>query len=252
MLPVIVYDKDAAECKALCDIVRGYLCNKTGSSLQLEAFTSSEEKALDYIRSDSGICILVIGFHGSCEDGIRLFRHASCLNRDHYILPVIRSMEQIALVSENCLRPAGILLKSFTMENTWKIMAQIEDDYINLQTEKNGGFIVINNELGTHRILSDSIIYIEAIEKKVLIWTQNQSYSLRGTLTQLMQLLPADRFLRCHRSFIVNVSKVTSVDYRDACLALESGDSVYFARSSKNEIRKVFSSSAMRSDAIAI
>ena len=55
------------------------------------------------------------------------------------------------------------------------------------------------------------IYYFRAEEKIVTVNTHEDEYICSETLTQLEKKLPADIFVRCHRSAIVNINKIKKV-----------------------------------------
>lgn len=57
----------------------------------------------------------------------------------------------------------------------------------------------------------NDIIYITSLNKKILLFTKNKSYTLRQSLEFLEQRLEPCGFNRVQRSFIVNLNKVTEI-----------------------------------------
>jgi PAS domain S-box-containing protein len=74
------------------------------------------------------------------------------------------------------------------------------------------------------RIRTKDIIYIEALKDYVNIYSVDNKYVIRSTMKGIEDKLPADRFARVHRSFIVAVGKVSTIDH--AKVLLENGASV--------------------------
>lgn len=57
----------------------------------------------------------------------------------------------------------------------------------------------------------EEIIYIQSHEGKTLLYTEGGVYSNKFSMTELQQILPAGQFVRCHRSFFVNVSEIAEI-----------------------------------------
>jgi two-component system, LytTR family, response regulator len=57
----------------------------------------------------------------------------------------------------------------------------------------------------------DEILYLKSMENYTQIITNDIIHTTLLTLTTIIEQLPADRFLRVHRSYVVNISNVTSV-----------------------------------------
>ncbi len=62
------------------------------------------------------------------------------------------------------------------------------------------------------KILYGDILFVEALQNYVAINTQNKKYITYLTFKSLEENLPANHFLKVHKSFIVQTSKVTGID----------------------------------------
>ena len=62
------------------------------------------------------------------------------------------------------------------------------------------------------KIKLDDVLYFESERDYIFIYTSKKRYMTLLTLKQLEQELPADNFLRVHRSFIVALDKVDSLE----------------------------------------
>ena len=67
---------------------------------------------------------------------------------------------------------------------------------------------------GSHiRIIpGDSIDYLEAYDDYVKIYTGNDCYLKKQTMARFEQALPPGRFLRIHRSYIVNLQQIDKIE----------------------------------------
>ena len=72
-------------------------------------------------------------------------------------------------------------------------------------------FLFIKNERATHRIDADKILYLEASRNNTKVVTEDEMFISTTPLSLIEKNLPAKRFQRVHRSFIINTSKVTSL-----------------------------------------
>ena len=83
----------------------------------------------------------------------------------------------------------------------------------------------------------DDIVYVEVKNHNCIIHTMDGKIDTGTTTTieNIQQMLPATRFMRCHKSFIVNLSFVDSID-RD--FVMRNGDTVYIRRSDLSKCKK--------------
>ncbi|CAH0999246.1 Transcriptional regulatory protein YpdB [Neolewinella maritima] len=71
-------------------------------------------------------------------------------------------------------------------------------------------FIKVKERLA--RIMLKDIIWVEADDYYCRVYTRNQKYLVTKTLKRFAKLLPTEApFFRCHRSYLVNLQKVTSI-----------------------------------------
>lgn len=73
-------------------------------------------------------------------------------------------------------------------------------------------FTFIKSEGKIYKILFDELKYAEASGNNVIIVTENMRITAPMTFTSFEELLPDSKFLRLHRSFIINKAKITLVE----------------------------------------
>ncbi|MCE5206367.1 MAG: LytTR family DNA-binding domain-containing protein [Porphyromonadaceae bacterium] len=74
--------------------------------------------------------------------------------------------------------------------------------------------IFVKSEHRLLHVLFEEIIYIEGLKDYVKIYTENEAKPILSlmSLKQLEEDLPADRFMRVHRSYIIHLNKITSIN----------------------------------------
>jgi len=75
-------------------------------------------------------------------------------------------------------------------------------------------FIFLKSDYKTKRVNFDDIQYIEGLKDYIKVSLQNEPIPLLSisSLKLLEEKLPKDRFMRVHRSFIVNLKKVKTIE----------------------------------------
>ncbi|MNV44785.1 Transcriptional regulatory protein YehT [compost metagenome] len=73
-------------------------------------------------------------------------------------------------------------------------------------------FIFIRDSNTVRRLELDNILYLEAKGDYVKIYVPGNSYQIHSTLKSVEDKLPPNVFLRVHRSFIVNISKIDTLE----------------------------------------
>ena len=62
------------------------------------------------------------------------------------------------------------------------------------------------------RLELDQILAVEAYENYVKFHTPQRTYLTKRTLSEIEELLPAERFVRVHRSFIVSLAHISRIE----------------------------------------
>ncbi len=109
-----------------------------------------------------------------------------------------------------------VVFDSFAVNTFWFLVKPIEmpkltkalDAY--LATLKDDNYIILKIDDDNKRIKLDDIVYAEANDKYCHIRTVNEDIDYRKTLSDFEKLLPADKFFRTHRSFIVGFKHIIS------------------------------------------
>lgn len=84
--------------------------------------------------------------------------------------------------------------------------------------------------------------YIEAADDYVKIYTKEGSYLKNGTMGHFENILNKEQFVRCHRSYIINVQNITRIDpyEKDSHVAvLKSGDKIPVSRAGYAKLKQV-------------
>ena len=84
--------------------------------------------------------------------------------------------------------------------------------------------IFIKKESSLIKLKLKEIIYIEALENYVTLNTNDKKFTIHFTMKAIENQLPSEMFIRVHRSFIVNKSKIQTI--KENSLDLVVGDTL--------------------------
>jgi DNA-binding LytR/AlgR family response regulator len=71
-------------------------------------------------------------------------------------------------------------------------------------------FIKTDNKLV--KLFFDEVLFVEAMQNYVVIHTKDKKYITYLTFKSVEDYLPADKFIRVHKSYIVAASRIDSID----------------------------------------
>ena len=73
-------------------------------------------------------------------------------------------------------------------------------------------FIFIRDSNIVRRLKLDEILFAEAMGDYVKLYTKDKFYSVHSSLKEVESKLPDSKFLRVHRSFIIQVGKIDTIE----------------------------------------
>jgi DNA-binding LytR/AlgR family response regulator len=105
------------------------------------------------------------------------------------------------------------LIKPITYPRFLKAIEKVEQNLSNNILETKGGNnIYIKTDNKIIRVKLDDIHYIEALSDYMIIHTDNKKFVIHSTMKSLERRLPSSEFMRIHRSYIVNLTKIESIE----------------------------------------
>jgi Response regulator of the LytR/AlgR family len=146
-------------------------------------------------------------------DGVMLAENISKFSRKPYVVFITAYREYAVDAFEleafdYILKPYDksrikSMLKKLEIEYMEKMHGLHEDTMINkINLWKDDKIIVVN---------MDNICYCEAKERITEVFTKAQKYIVNKSISEFYSTLPKDKFFKCHRSYIVNISKIQEI-----------------------------------------
>ncbi len=92
-------------------------------------------------------------------------------------------------------------------------------------TRQNNEIFVKNNS-SLVRVKYDDILWIEALENYVVLNTFKDKFTIHFTMKAISEKMPQERYVRVHRSFIVNINKIKVIEDNSVIINYEGGSKV--------------------------
>jgi DNA-binding LytR/AlgR family response regulator len=111
------------------------------------------------------------------------------------------------------------LLKPFSYEEFLTAVQKVQkllrlEQKAAVKVDANNEFLFLKSDYKIKRINFNDILYIEGLKDYVKVYTQNNAKPLLSltSLKLLESKLPESKFMRVHRSFIVNLEKIDTIE----------------------------------------
>lgn len=89
------------------------------------------------------------------------------------------------------------------------------NEYFRLKNSSNtaeAGYFFLKVDSRFEKIFVEDVLYIEALQNYSVVYTSQKKMMSYITLSALENQLPADKFIKIHKSYIVAVNKITSIE----------------------------------------
>lgn len=196
---IIIEDEPLAQ-ERLKDYV-----TKTGF-LQLTGIFDSGIEAISFLRT-AKVDLIFLDIQMDGFTGIQLLE--SLTQRPQVIIST--AFDQYALKGFE-LNVADYLLKPYTFERFLQAVNRVfdkisQDERVNLRN-----FLFVKTEYRLEKVLLDDILFIEGMRDYRRIHTPAKGIMTLQTFKDLEQELPPARFCRVHKSYLVAIDKIESIE----------------------------------------
>ncbi len=198
---------------------------------------SSGEKALAILKDNQPDIILMDIMLKGDMSGI----DTADTVKEVYDLPVIfltAYADESTLSKAKITEPYGYILKPFKEidlhtsiemalykhKKTMELKKENEIYATLLDGKGSSDFLFIRAKSKLVKVKMIDLFYVEALKDYVTFHTANGDYTIHATMKEIESKLPTSQFIRVHRSFIVRVDRIVSLEQSQGILYLENDD----------------------------
>lgn len=181
------------------------------------------EKALSLVKSETPDIVLMDIMLKGDLNGIETAKNIKA----NFNIPVIfltSYADEATLNKAKLAEPYGYIIKPFKEQD---LQATIEmglykfekdqeltaSSVSNVKEEFNDGFIFVKSNGRLLKLQTKDIYFIEALKDYVVINTHDARYTIHSTMKDIEKKMGSEEFLRIHRSFIVRIDKISSIEH---------------------------------------
>lgn len=200
---------------------------------QVTYSTTSSNDLLDYLKNNSAdVAILDIELHDNLTAGLKVAEQIREQNKHIYIIFITAHLEYV-LVAYG-YKTFDYIPKPVTQQRLELTINRLYND----ATAPSTKYLRLNNNKTI--IPEDSITYIQKDGMKLVFHTDSRDYTVYNSFNKVSEKLPK-HFVRCHKSYMVNMHRISNIDVSDNMINLENNDTCYIGPKYKNNFMEVFS-----------
>jgi DNA-binding LytR/AlgR family response regulator len=189
------------------------------SFLTLEQSFSGAVEAINFIKDGNQVNLIFLDIEMPEMTGIDFL---NSLEQPPQVI-IVSSKEKYALKAFE-YRVTDYLLKPVTYARFFKAANKALEGFDRrtvVSSEEKEIFVKKSSSLV--KIKYSDILWVEALENYVVITTVSDKFTIHFTMKAIENQLPLAQFKRIHRSFIVNISQIHSIE--DNSVVIKVGDS---------------------------
>lgn len=185
---------------------------------------------LDFAKSNTvNVFVLDIQLKSNMS-GLELAEKIRKFNKDSYIIFTTGHLEYSLLAYK--LKTFDYIPKPITLERLEETVLRLVDD-INGTPKK---YIKIDNK--NTLVDENEILYIKRDGMKLIYHTTDKDYDTYSSFAKMEEFLPKN-FIRCHKSFVVNLNKIIHVEPVSSTIYFNDNSSCEIGPKYKREILEV-------------
>lgn len=242
MLPVITCAPTAKQRDHLLSLL-DLAAERTGVHTQVIVATTEPAEAKSALEKTQGIALLLTWLPplnaSSASAFVALGQRAMDLNHDSYTLNIVNQSSDLIQAARLCRRSYALLIAEDLRVTAIPILSQALQEFRNVSDPSaaiNDDYIMLRVNGTYMRIMKKDILYIEALEKKLVFHLEGKSLALYSSIATYEELL-SDQFVRCHRSYLVNTAHIQAADFPALTINLSDGSMIPISRSQRSRIK---------------
>lgn len=227
-MKIVICEDDLLCVRVLNDHIKQWT-SKNGIFVELFVCVSAEQLLFE-LEDGLDVDLLFLDIRMDKMNGIEL---AYKLRELEYRIQIVFTTDSPEYVFEGYnVSALNYLLKPIDYNRCYTILEQAH------KLICNENFYLCKTSEFLHKILYEDMLYIEMISHIAVIHTRNTQYSTRKTIAEIISELDDTLFVRCHKSFIVNIQHIASISKK--CVVLSDKSSVDLGKTFASDVNERF------------
>lgn len=203
---------------------------KNNLSAQVVYSSTNPEQVLDFVQKNEVNVVLLDIDLKSKLTGIEVANIIRKNDKNIYLIFTTGHLEY-GLLAYQC-KTFDYLSKPITLERLESTINRLFEDI----SDRPKKFFKLENKNTVINL--DHVQYIEKSGMKLTFYTNQREYKVYSSFNKIIDFLPSN-FVRCHKSYIVNIDKIANIEASTNIVELENG-TCYIGPKYKNNLMEVF------------
>lgn len=206
-------------------------------SYKIYQFSAYNSDLSNYIKNKSGHNIYILDIEVPGKSGLDLAREIRATGDSESQLIVVTAHREML---ENTFTNRSLILNFVSKFDNCEenLLSVLNDAYINITRYKS---YVFKNDGELYRIPYDDILYFEAESQngRINLVTKSKTYFVKKTMNNILKELHDPRFMRTHKSCIINLYNVEKVDLINSVIYFSNNiETLLLSRNYKKEFQE--------------
>lgn len=221
---------------AICDDEKIFCCELNDLLLQyahdrmLHISVTAFESGNELLLSEEKFDIVFMDYKMNGYNGIQTAEQMRRLGRNETV--IFLSAYGEVVYDTFAVNTFRFLLKPLDTDKLFKAL----DDYFDTVKPDDALFIKLGDK--SWKINCSDIIYAEADRKHTIIRTSERIFEIPRCLSEIEAMLPKDKFIRTHRSYVVGFSHI--INHSRETILLDNGEKSNIGRTYYSDFKKSF------------
>lgn len=198
-IKIAICDDEPEDIKLLSDALTAY-----DPSFDIITYSNGQTLIDEFLDFDLSVDLLFLDIYMPGSDGIKTAQEIRVRRKDIKIIFLSSSKDHYPQAYE--VFAFNYIVKPFDQERLYAVLNRALDEL----RKESGYKIRIQYKGAAHSVDCRDILYIESRDKLLLFHLADENaLQCYGKLDEILRELPEQPFIRCHQSFVVNLSHVT-------------------------------------------
>ena len=229
MLNFVICDDNYSAIEKLSKMLNSIIISNNLKG-QITYTTNNPNELLSFIKNNPTHVLLLDIDLKSSTTGLEIAEQIRKIDKSIYIIFVTGHFE-FGMVAYK-YKTFDFLQKPLTKERFEETILRLYSDIFGDKVN----YIRLDNDRTV--IKENTIRFIKKDGMKVIFHTDTRDYETYSSFSKISDMLPYN-FVRCHKSYIVNIDKITDIDMSENSISFTKNDKCYIGPKYKNNFMEV-------------